>query len=217
MKFRFHFAAGSPDRYPSQPEFWDEVIYESENFVALPTRGALVEGWLLIVPRIHHLCIGEFAPELVTELESFHREVRAAVRAIYGATVAFEHGPASSSRPAGCGVDHAHLHVVPWRGPFASAVRKHGVPQFSWRSVSGYGDLRLLRAPRKDYLYFEESDGDSFAACGSVPSQYFRRIVAAELGTPELFDWKEHSGIANVKATVSALQTASGRMIAVQT
>lgn len=215
MKSCFQFPSKTTNEQRREIEPWDEIIYESENFVAVPTRGALIEGWLLIVPRAHHFCIGEFGPELFAEFQLFRREVQGAIETTYGGSVAFEHGPASSQRPAGCGVDHAHLHIVPWHGSFAGAVREHGSPKFAWRSVTGCEALRAFHDRGEDYLYFEESDGNAFATSGPIPSQYFRRIVASELGESELFDWKTHSGINTVRATLAELGTACRRAVTV--
>ena len=37
---------------------WSAPLVETENFVVVPSLGALVEGWLLIVPKAHHISYG---------------------------------------------------------------------------------------------------------------------------------------------------------------
>ena len=207
MKHRFRLSAQNHSRSPIEDEPWDEILFESENFIALPTRGSLVEGWLLIVPRVHAFCVGSFSPEMLAEFGLFRREVQGVLETIYGPIIAFEHGPTNSGRPAGCGVDHAHLHLVPWSGLFGVAVSDYRTESFTWNAVDGCSALRKIHATNEDYLYFEEANGDAFVAVSNkISSQFFRRVIASSIGQPAAFDWKHHSGIENVKATLSALK-----------
>ena len=36
----------------------DHVLFESANFVVVPTVGSIIPGWLLVVPRSHFLSVG---------------------------------------------------------------------------------------------------------------------------------------------------------------
>ena len=210
MKHSFRLSVQDHSQSPMEYEPWDEILFESENFVALPTRGALVKGWLLIVPRVHAFCVGSFSPDMLAEFGLFRREVQAALETVYGPIVSFEHGPANSGRPAGCGVDHAHLHLVPWNGLFGDAISTYGIEAFPWTAVDGCSALSEIHATNQDYLYFEEANGDAFVAVSNkISSQFFRRVIASSIGQPAAFDWKYHSGIENVKATLTALQGAA--------
>ncbi len=37
---------------------WDQVLLETANFVVVPTIGAIVEGWLLVVSKEGLVCMG---------------------------------------------------------------------------------------------------------------------------------------------------------------
>ena len=50
-------------------EDWDEPLFESPNFVVLPSLGALVEGWLLLVPKKHFICMGELPDSVANEMQ----------------------------------------------------------------------------------------------------------------------------------------------------
>ena len=209
MKPCCKFAAGFQFQHAKPDEPWDEVLFESPNFVAMPTRGSLIEGWLLIVPREHHYCVGAFSPVLLAEFQLFRREVRQAMESIYGPVVAFEHGAAGSGRPVGCGVDHAHLHLVPWLGSFADAVARYGVQDFQWQDVDGFHALSTIHYTNEDYLIFEEVNGVARMAVSDViPSQFFRQVIAASIGQRDRYDWKQTSGIENVNSTVRKLKAA---------
>jgi len=101
---------------------WDKPLLESENFAALPSLGALVEGWLLLVPRRHFISVGALPQPLLREMEEMKRLLCSAVEENYGQACIFEHGPSKANCAVGCGVDHAHLHVVPVPFDLASAM-----------------------------------------------------------------------------------------------
>ena len=191
-------------------EPWDEVLFESANFVAVPTLGALIEGWLLLVPRDHHLCIGSFSPDLLAEFQEFREEVHSALTSIYGSVVTFEHGPARTGQPAGCGVDHAHLHLVPWRGLFGDTIREHSPIPINWRYSRGFLDLIELHQTNETYLYYEESSGEArYGLSDSIPSQFFRQVIARATNQADSYDWKSHSGIELIQSTITVLTSAN--------
>src|SRR5436309_13178572 len=58
--------------------------------------------------------IGALADPLVLEFQEVKARVASALGAHCGSTIcAFEHGPSQAGCSLGCGVDHAHLHLVP--------------------------------------------------------------------------------------------------------
>src|ERR1700674_1783452 len=94
-------------------EILNQPFLESRNFVVLPSLGALVEGWLLLVPKTHVICMGELSDNLTAEMQELKSRIRETLQRAYGNVCAFEHGPSRAKTSLGCGVDHAHLHLVP--------------------------------------------------------------------------------------------------------
>src|SRR6266566_5391719 len=90
-------------------ELWDHVLFESRNFVVVPTVGAIIPGWLLLLPRKHFLCVGAMSDGLFCELLELRRVATKALSDSFGGVTCFEHGPAEPCTKVGCGVDHAHL------------------------------------------------------------------------------------------------------------
>src|SRR5438874_13100152 len=83
-KFGLHLTATEP---------YDQILFESPNFVAVPTRGSIIPGWLLIIPRAHVLCIGALDSETMSEFVVFRDKVASALRNAFGPVAFFEHGP----------------------------------------------------------------------------------------------------------------------------
>lgn len=207
--FPFLYGCGRNDSRPA----WDTVLFESPNFVALPTVGALVKGWLLIVPRKFHLCYGALDESLFAEFESFKSEVVSAVENCFGQVAVFEHGPASKLRSSGCGVDHAHVHVVPTEIDLVQAASKLQ-DSLNWQEVPSLRSSRSIFTQGVDYLYVEQPIGAGFICChSSFPSQLMRRVIANFLGAPERYDWRRHPMLENVLATISELQRENTDMV----
>jgi len=82
-------------------DLWDTPLFESESFLALPTVGALVEGWLLVIPKTASLSFAHLFSHLLSELQGFLGEVVPVLESHYGS--------AKTGSTLGCGVDYAHL------------------------------------------------------------------------------------------------------------
>jgi ATP adenylyltransferase len=183
-------------------EEWNRPLFESRNFVVLPSVGSLVEGWLMIVPKEHYISMGALPVELTDEMLSLKAKVTSQLRNTYGDLCAFEHGPGDAERRLGCGVDHAHLHVVPLAFNLAEAAAPFLPCDASWVK-GGWEHCRVAFSAGKDYLYLEQPIGSGrIAVHDSIGSQVFRRAIAAHIGIPEQFNWREYPRSEVVSRTV---------------
>jgi ATP adenylyltransferase len=190
---------GSPAAAGVRPRpRWDTVLRSHGGVVTVPTRGPLVEGWLLVIPREHvlsslalpgsrrDLVYDEAARAAGLLREAYHHDVERG-----GAFVTtFEHGAARSGTPVGCGVDHVHLHAVVLPFELAAAAHQHPLGGgLRWQAVSGWRDLEQVVASNTPYVAVA-NDEAVWVGTGKIPNQFFRRVIAAELGHPDRFDWK---------------------------
>ncbi len=198
------------EQYSESRHLWDTPLFASDSFVALPTVGALLEGWLLVVPRSYHLSFAKLSSEMFSELELFLKEVVAVLESTYGPVCAFEHGPVEAESATGCGVDQAHLHLVPTQIDIRSAAQ-FIAPNVAWSRIDSLQAVRQNAAVRRTpYWFVQQRYGVSdcyIGEClyGETPSQLFRRALAAKLGRPETFDWKIEAGEDRIEATVRRL------------
>lgn len=193
----------------SRHRSWNEPLFESANFVAMPSLGSIVEGWMLIVPRNHFVSMGAFPVELSGEMRVLKSRVTEHLASRYGTLCAFEHGPGRVGRQVGCGVDHAHLHVVPVDFDLVSASTPYLPPDVQWE----YGDVGACRAAFEqghDYLYVEQPLGHGrIAVHEKFGSQIFRKAIAAHTGFPEQFNWRDHPQFENIARTIEACRAAA--------
>ena len=186
---------------------WDQSLAESRSFLVIPSLGALVEGWLLIVPKSHCVSFAAVPIQLMDELDALKRAVCESLRDEFGEVWTFEHGPAAEKRTCGCGVDHAHLHAV----PLAFDLIKRAKPFLPAEVDFQPGTLTDCRAAASrglDYLYAEKwgSALGSIACSEEIGSQVFRRAVASHQHMVEQYNWREHQHLETVEKTIRRMK-----------
>ena len=186
---------------------WNKILFQSRNFVAIPTIGSTIEGWLLLVPKEHFLCIGALSDNLLIELNSFKELIYKTLSDCYGSIVFFEHGPSKPNQAIGCGVDHAHLHAIPFEYDLATEANKISPVPLKWEAINGFEDLKKFYERKLSYLYVEQKIGEPLVATHpKIPSQLFRRVIAKSVGNQERYNWKKYIEEQNIKATICKIE-----------
>jgi hypothetical protein len=108
----------------------------------------------------------------------------------------------------GCGVDQAHLHLVPLDFDLVTSVTSTTDRALVWRTH----DKLLLTAlpPEEEYItVWQVSDGRGAVAVVQKPvSQWMRRAIATELGMGEDWDYRTNRQLENIRATVEKVRQA---------
>ena len=183
---------------------WDTELAGSNSAVAIvPTRGSLLPGWLLVVPRVHVLNSRLLPSQLQAAFRDALRLAQQHVEAAFGPATLFEHGPTQPGTVVGCGVDHVHLHVVALPFDLVAAARAHPAGRgLTWVRAG-------LNESQNNYLWVRTPDGEEWQATGSIPSQFFRRVIAGALDMPSLFDWRTEANPAALQETLSRIPALS--------
>lgn len=185
---------------------YDQVLLETRGCVVAPTLGSIVPNWLLIVPRRPVVNFREW--QAVTSMNPawLVGEILAKLRIEGERAIWFEHGPSAEGSPIGCGVDHAHLHLLV-DAPFSFeqfltfAMESARV---DWRRSSVLEAYDSIPAGCS-YLVGGGLNGAVIAEdVDTVGSQFFRRIVAQLVGKPHQWNYKTHAHLENVLRTVAA-------------
>jgi ATP adenylyltransferase len=184
-------------------DIWDTVLYEDDDVVVVPTLGSLVPDWLLVVPKTHVLNFsiwsgarGRNALQLV---EAVHHRLSNGSPAIW-----FEHGASEQGSEVGCGVDHAHIHLLLQPSftlsSFCQTVGE--LSQIDW-SQEDAKSLYSLPVAKAHYYAFGDFDHAYVHVGHTLGRQFFRKIVAQLAGCPDQWDYRDFSGLENVNLTVS--------------
>lgn len=192
---------------PTEVHPWNEALYESRNFVAFPSLGALIEGWLLLLPKHHYVSIGAMPASLLAEFKEFKSSVNSILSNCYGPICGFEHGPSSPGRAVGCGVDHAHFHLVPFEADLSKLASPLLPLGATWRDSELEG-CQAANSQGVDYLFVEQPIGrGQIATHSQFGSQLFRRAIAGALGVPEQYNWRQHKQLATIATTILRLRS----------
>lgn len=183
---------------PRASRFWrnyhhvlpSRLAVESEDFVALPTMGQIFRGSVLILPRQHHEAFA-LIPE--TKRESLYPllDIVAQVTSNLGHLVLFEHG-ARAHTEGGCGIYHAHLHIVPVPAP----VLWPEILQIPASTAPSLESALRKVSQCDEYLLFHDTSGETAYITPQPPltfgSQYFRRALARHFAITRSWNWRDY-------------------------
>lgn len=167
---------------------FQEIVYQSLSTNVVASIGALVEGWTLVFPVKHVLSLAGLEAGEWLDFQRDLTKIKESVENKFGPVVLFEHGSAGAGRTAGCGVDHAHMHIVPLNFDLRISVEKisNEVGKYEWTKVK----TRPASRPGFDYIYLSDKTGSWITYAPLLPSQVIRRAIANEIGADE-WDWKK--------------------------
>ncbi len=166
----------------------DTIFAQNEDFFAISSVGALVEGWSLIVPRKHCCSMKDIYAE--SSFVEFSNKIATALKECYGPIIAFEHGPNREDSETSCGTNHAHIHFVPYH----SIIAQLDNIGLSWQKC--YADAVKEIVGNNEYLFYVEVGETWEKSPGRVHilekpiSQFFRRVIADDLGIGEKYNYK---------------------------
>lgn len=188
-EFCNEFAGGSSNSFAVHygNELANRTILEQDGFRVLPSLGQIVPGYLLLVPIHHHRALADMSREELNAAETLNAGLSDQMRSAYGSCLFFEHGVRVDDS-GGCGISHAHLHIVPFpaeKEPLDELIRT-----FPFEEISHLVDLKRV-PPDKSYLYYESTRGNRCLFYPPfIPSQYIRRLLAEALGI-QRWDWRQ--------------------------
>jgi diadenosine tetraphosphate (Ap4A) HIT family hydrolase len=184
---------------------WNTILAETENFFVVPTMGALVPGWVLIIPRAHQLNIGCLTMSHRAELRTLVERFTVELSREFGPVTLFEHGPSVEGTEVGCGVDHAHLHLVSLPFSMQHAVADFREVPLPWMKVMRGDGLPPCDLVAPYYWYRDQSGSEFSSSAPSGISQLFRRIIAGFVRRPSQFDYRHFPNQGNAAETVRVL------------
>lgn len=183
----------------------NRILKETDNFVVIPTIGHFVDGYLLIISKKHFISMGSLPKTMFSELKYLIRETKKVLYNSYDKkTILFEHGAVGESfeKRAGCCTVHMHLHVVPVEIDLLRRIKENycGKEIISIESLCEYYQRRM------PYLFYEDNNENKYVfEAHQVVSQYFRQILALELGAEEKGDWRNYYGKEELLKTLEQL------------
>lgn len=164
------------------------ILTETPDLFLISAPGGITLGYMILAPKVHYTSFARLPEPLLASAESIWSEILQVGQDLaLHPFVLFEHG-ANSERDRGpaC-IDHAHLHIVPL--PNVKALIDQiqiDVPGQRFSCL-----LDLCRIDRSAPYVWVQSSSEAWCFTGTgLPSQYLRRLVAEQWGSPEEWDWR---------------------------
>lgn len=194
---RFSWILQGAERGPDP--IFDEDLASYPDVAVIPTRGAMVAEWMLVVPRFPALSIAALEAPTRRRILRIADDASAHLSAQTGSSVLFEHGPSSWGNPASCGVDQAHIHVIGAAAVCLDALMQQ-VGEVRWEPVD-HDDPWASITEGSDYLLLRDHLRAVVALVDRPVSQRLRKAVAALLDRPDEWDYRLHPHTDNARRT----------------
>lgn len=166
----------------------DRIVWSDSDFWLTPTVGPLTANHSLLIPRSHVSAFAHLPDELKHRAEQLVAAHSRVLLSPGEELLAFEHGMSSHMGGGGCGVTHAHLHLVPVNGlNIAEIPEPTGAG--SWTDLPSDGWVHALPRTR-GYVVLVTAGRPRTRSVRTLPSQYMRRWLGGLLGT-DRWDWRE--------------------------
>jgi len=166
------------------------IIASTEHFVALPTLGQLVPMSILVLPKEHFETFAQLPGEQHQEAAQFLADVALRLER-FGEVFTFEHGSHSSTR-GGCGIYHAHTHLL----PLPSVVAHQDLLHDRCVHVQDLPGAWPRLASVSEYLLSVDSQGNvrySVPEDESFVSQHARKRIVERFELDRPWDWRAYS------------------------
>lgn len=182
----------------------NRILFESENFVVIPSLGQIIEGYLLIMPKKHYIGIGHLPKKLYPELELICKKVKQVLKEVYGPSLIFEHGTVSEKKKGGCCISHAHFHVIPIQDEIFSEISR----VFISSKIKTLSPLKEKFNKQQPYFFYQSNTDERylFEIPDIVPSQYIRKLIALKVGKENEWDWRVYPEINKLLKTIETLK-----------
>ena len=180
---------------------YDNAIFETKNFVVMPSLGSLVAGWLLVVPKTPLGRIVDLNRELRQEFEVLVNQSIDKVEREFGRAFLFEHGGKNRSKIS-CGVDQAHLHIVPLE---FNLLRLAEQTTQEPRVIKDEFVLPYDICGLNEYWYVSDKKRTLAITATEPKSQWFRKLIAHEIGQGQKWDYREHPFHSQIDRTLRVM------------
>lgn len=192
---------------------FSSIWLEDDAFKAMVSVGSFIPGWTLICPVTHAVNLVDYY-----NLQDFWDFASHAAHLIvrrYGTCAMFEHGAAQETSLTGCGVGHAHGHLVPLNFSLEVEAREFA-PELTWRECRAE-DVKVV-ADGKEYLFAATSFNGAqtrgiLCVLETPTSQFFRQVIASKLGIGDLYDYKKYPMLEMARASAFELQECASNVV----
>jgi len=160
----------------------EHPLLETSRFWVVCDVHPLCEGHILIIPKSHLSCIGEYDQVHLHEFTDLYTKFTEFIREIYGSCYSFEHGKLGQT------VFHSHVHLLPFSGKLPDIVPEG---RDRLRLVNTFSDLQEALKTEGGYLFIGDGQHLYTVDPTLAAPRFFRDRFASALGHPGRGAWKK--------------------------
>lgn len=157
------------------------LIYEDDLFYVKCDDFPIAKGHLLIVPKKHLSCIGEYDENHYQRFKLIYAALSEFLATNFESISSFEHGIFGQT------IFHSHVHLLPFNGEPQDIVPEPG----GYYAIDGMSDLHDKLKDDGGYLYFNVQNTMYLAIPSLRKPRFFRDRYAEVLRNNERKNWRE--------------------------
>ncbi|MDO8573625.1 MAG: HIT domain-containing protein [Candidatus Daviesbacteria bacterium] len=163
-------------------EAYKYLLEKTDNFSIVCDPHPITAGHILIIPKHHLSCIGEYPEDIYTEFLILYQKVSDFLSKKYGSISSFEHGKFGQT------VFHSHVHFIPFKGASIEIVPER---EAKLTRIGDLFELKGLFEKNGGYLFFSIENNKWVVDTNLTAPRFFRDRFAVALNRPERGNWKE--------------------------
>lgn len=181
---------------------WNEEIIRDGTVRVLPSKGAIVSPWLLLIPQLHVPSTALLPLSEKYAIARLLKLLRHRASSSGHNLMIFENGSPFFGAKVSCGIDHAHIHVLELKFDLVKLIRSH-LPELycehaPW-ALNSY-------VPATPYIYIDDGISSHYFDASSTESQFVRKLIASEIGCGSEFHYDLFPRINNILSTISCFR-----------
>ena len=193
-EYCYELQNGVPPRiYDTYTNGRSRLLHWTPDFRVWPSISPILHGHLLIVPTSHVKSFAQLTKEHRASLASLisHLQDKWYIGTQY---IIFEHG-VGLHEMGGCGISHAHLHILPVSPEQIDTVYKYFIQSVDQADDSGtcssFDNFFDDCADNKSYIFVKAKDEKLLYVYSSkIPSQFLRKFMS-RIVTGRDSDWRQ--------------------------
>lgn len=175
-----------------QKNNYNKILYESTNFVAIPSLGPLTLGHILIVSKYHFESLAQMGKDKIIECRSFLEKL-IGIKGPQEDLLIFEHGSYDNQKGGGC-VTHTHIHIIPKFGIYFNILDNI----LKTAPVISFNELGNVDFP---YILSINNTGFRVYEAYNVHSQMMRKTICWKLKLTQ-WDWRKNDNKPLIKLSM---------------
>lgn len=178
------------------------IIEETDSFIVVPSKGALVVGYLLILPKMHVTSLNELEDLHKLELFNLMKKYREVFYDKFNKyPIIFEHGTSEQdSKQSSSSVNHAHLHIVNhnFKNEY-QIINALNLEKVDMKSF--YKDIK------KSYISYISPNFNFYITHDlKGVSQQMRIYISEDLNIQDKYNWKNYNFRENIIKTIDIIK-----------